>query len=105
MRVEKGTVGVWNGTLIRLFRVQAVEEGGPTLSSPRGAVDAVGSNIVSRIGGLSLRSGGAGATGTGGDRERDGGAGGGGGGNGSVREARTGTGTPGTPLGGRSAVI
>ncbi len=33
---------------------------GPTLSSPRGAVDAVGSNIVNRIGNLNLRSVGAG---------------------------------------------
>jgi hypothetical protein len=32
-----------------------VAPSGPTLSSPRGAVDAVGSNIVSRIGNLNLR--------------------------------------------------
>ncbi|SPN97595.1 related to proteins containing regions of low-complexity [Cephalotrichum gorgonifer] len=51
----KGTVGVWNGTGIRLFRVQEAARAGPSLSSPRGAVDAVGSNIVERIGGLNLR--------------------------------------------------
>lgn len=55
MQVAKGTVGVWNGTAIKLFRVEAVAANGPTLSSPRGAVDAVGSNIVSRIGAINLR--------------------------------------------------
>lgn len=55
MQVAKGTVGVWNGTAIRLFRVQETQAEGPTLTSPRGAVDAVGSNIVSRIGNINLR--------------------------------------------------
>ncbi|KAK0122879.1 hypothetical protein ONS96_009905 [Cadophora gregata f. sp. sojae] len=55
MQVQKGTVGVWNGTAIKLFRVETVAPSGPTLSSPRGAVDAVGSNIVSRIGSINLR--------------------------------------------------
>jgi hypothetical protein len=55
MQVAKGTVGVWNGTAIKLFRVETVAAVGPTLSSPRGAVDAVGSNIVSRIGSINLR--------------------------------------------------
>jgi hypothetical protein len=64
MQVAKGTVGVWNGTAIKLFRVEAIAANGPTLSSPRGAVDAVGSNIVSRIGNINLRGvGGAGASG------------------------------------------
>jgi len=58
MQVAKGTVGVWNGTAIKLFRVQEVAALGPTLSSPRGAVDAVGSNIVSRIGSINLRGSG-----------------------------------------------
>ena len=62
MQVQKGTVGVWNGTAIKLFRVEAVAPSGPTLSSPRGAVDAVGSNIVSRIGNLNLRGVGGGGT-------------------------------------------
>ena len=61
MQVAKGTVGVWNGTGIKLFRVETVAPSGPTLSSPRGAVDAVGSNIVSRIGNLNLRGVGGGA--------------------------------------------
>jgi hypothetical protein len=61
MQVQKGTVGVWNGTAIKLFRVETVAPSGPTLSSPRGAVDAVGSNIVSRIGNLNLRGVGGGS--------------------------------------------
>ena len=56
MQVAKGTVvGVWNGTAIKLFRVQETAAQGPSLTSPRGAVDAVGSNIVSRIGQMNLR--------------------------------------------------
>ncbi|KAL1903188.1 hypothetical protein Sste5346_000473 [Sporothrix stenoceras] len=56
MQVAKGTVvGVWNSTAIKLFRVQEAAAQGPSLTSPRGAVDAVGSNIVSRIGQINLR--------------------------------------------------
>ncbi|WEW56071.1 hypothetical protein PRK78_001506 [Emydomyces testavorans] len=51
-----GTVGVWNGTAIKLFRVQEAIAQGPTLLAPKGAVDAVGSSIVQRIGNLNLRS-------------------------------------------------
>jgi hypothetical protein len=69
MQVAKGTVGVWNGTAIKLFRVEAAAANGPTLSSPRGAVDAVGSNIVSRIGSINLR-------GVGGDAQVQSGGGG-----------------------------
>lgn len=50
-----GTVGVWNGTGIKLFKVQEAAAQGPTLLAPKGAVDAVGSNLVQRIGNLSLR--------------------------------------------------
>ncbi len=53
----KGTMGVWNTTAIKLFRVQETAPQGPSLTSPRGAVDAVGSNIVSRIGAINLRGG------------------------------------------------
>lgn len=49
--------------MIKLFKVQEVAASGPTLSSPRGAVDAVGSNIVNRIGNMNLR--GVARTGTG----------------------------------------
>jgi hypothetical protein len=48
-------VGVWNGTLVKLFQVAT--EGrreGPSLSAPRGAVDAVGSRLVQGVQGLSL---------------------------------------------------
>ncbi|GFP55542.1 protein HID1 [Trichoderma asperellum] len=57
MQIAKGTMGIWNGTSIKLFRVQETAVAGPTLTSPRGAVDAVGSNIVSRIGQINLRGG------------------------------------------------
>ncbi|KAF2497069.1 hypothetical protein BU16DRAFT_538188 [Lophium mytilinum] len=55
MLVAKGTAGVWNGTAIRLFKVQEAAAQTPTLLAPRGAVDAVGSNLVQRIGSLNLR--------------------------------------------------
>lgn len=55
MQVSKGTIGIWNATSIKLFRVQETAPQGPSLTSPRGAVDAVGSNIVSRIGSINLR--------------------------------------------------
>ncbi|EGX94961.1 High-temperature-induced dauer-formation protein-like protein [Cordyceps militaris CM01] len=63
MQIAKGTSGIWTGTGVKLFRIQETAPTGPTLSSPRGAVDAVGSNIVSRIGQINLR-GGAGSTGS-----------------------------------------
>ncbi|KAM5453585.1 hypothetical protein MaudCBS49596_002788 [Microsporum audouinii] len=49
-----GTVGVWNGTSIKLFRVQETAAQGPTLLAPKGAVDAVGSSLVQRIGSLNI---------------------------------------------------
>ncbi|KAH6686380.1 high-temperature-induced dauer-formation protein-domain-containing protein [Plectosphaerella plurivora] len=55
IQLARGTAGVWNGTAIKLFRVQETAAAGPTLTSPRGAVDAVGSNIVSRIGAMNIR--------------------------------------------------
>jgi hypothetical protein len=54
MLVSKGTAGMWTGTLIKLFRVQEVAAQSPSLLAPRGAVDAVGSRIVSGIGSLGL---------------------------------------------------
>ncbi|KAK3196073.1 hypothetical protein K4F52_000941 [Lecanicillium sp. MT-2017a] len=62
MQIAKGSLGIWNGTAIKLFRIQETSPAGPTLSSPRGAVDAVGSNIVSRIGQINLRGGSAAAS-------------------------------------------
>jgi hypothetical protein len=55
MLVSKGTAGVWNNTSIRLFKVQEAAAQTPSLLAPRGAVDAVGSNLVQRIGSLNLR--------------------------------------------------
>lgn len=63
MVVGRGTVGVWNGTNIRLFRVENQTRQGPSLLQPRGAIDAVGSGIVQRIGSLGL--GGQGQNGNG----------------------------------------
>lgn len=57
MAAQKGTTGIWNSTAIRLFRVEKEAARGPSLMKPMGAVDAVGSNIVQRIGSLSLRGG------------------------------------------------
>lgn len=51
----KGATGVWKGTHIKLFRVQEAAMQGPSLMAPRGAVDAVGNNLVQRIGSLNLR--------------------------------------------------
>jgi hypothetical protein len=97
MQVQKGTVGVWNGSNIKLFRVENVAAQGPTLSSPRGAVDAVGSNIVSRIGSINLRGVGGGNNG---EQQQ------GGGGGGQAQEGRASTGTgSGTGPGVRSAVV
>lgn len=48
--MSKGTAGVWNGTIIKLFRVQETAVQTPSLLAPRGAVDAVGSNLANRIG-------------------------------------------------------
>ncbi|KAG5983219.1 hypothetical protein E4U55_000508 [Claviceps digitariae] len=62
MHMAKGTMGIWTGTSIKLFRVQETAAAGPTLTSPRGAVDAFGSNIVSRFGQINFRSGQAPAT-------------------------------------------
>jgi len=83
MLVAKGTAGVWNGTAIRLFKVQEAAAQTPTLLAPRGAVDAVGSNLVQRIGSLNLR----GAATQGAPRgAASGAAGGGNGGAGAVRD-------------------
>ncbi|KAI9149329.1 Ubp5-interacting protein [Paramyrothecium foliicola] len=54
MQIAKGAMNIWMGTAIKLFRVQETAPEGPTLTSPRGAVDAVGSNLVSRIGQINL---------------------------------------------------
>lgn len=55
MQISRGALGIWSGTAVRLFRVQEAAPSAPSLTSPRGAVDAVGSNIVSRIGQINIR--------------------------------------------------
>ena len=87
MLVAKGTAGVWNGTSIRLFKVQEMAAQTPSLMAPRGAVDAVGSNLVQRIGSLNLRGAANQVGGRGGQTGGTGGTGGNtGSGNGSVRD-------------------
>ena len=57
MTVMKGAPGTWRGTHIKLFRVQEMPEAGPSLMQPQGAVDAVGSSLVKKIGSLGLGQG------------------------------------------------
>lgn len=50
-----GPIGIWNGTNVKLFAVHT--EGrreGPSLSQPRGAVDAVGTKLMDGVKGLNL---------------------------------------------------
>ncbi|KIX09229.1 uncharacterized protein Z518_00308 [Rhinocladiella mackenziei CBS 650.93] len=50
-----GPAGVWNGTNVKLFQVTTEgKREGPSLSQPRGAVDAVGSRLVQGVQGLNL---------------------------------------------------
>ncbi|KAK9480863.1 high-temperature-induced dauer-formation protein-domain-containing protein [Lipomyces japonicus] len=46
-----GGGGMWRGTSIALFKVQETKAQGPSLLSPRGAVDAVAKSVLDRIGG------------------------------------------------------
>lgn len=75
MVVSKGTVGVWNGTSVRLFRVERDAASGPSLMKPMGAVDAVGSRLVSGVkslgSGTAIRTGGNPNPGSGRGRVRD----------------------------------
>jgi hypothetical protein len=57
MLESKGTAGVWSATNIKLFKVQGTAAKSPSLLAPRGAVDAVGSNLVQRIGNINMRGG------------------------------------------------
>jgi len=50
-----GPIGVWNGTHVKLFQVSTEgKREGPSLSAPRGAVDAVGTRLVDGVRGLNL---------------------------------------------------
>ena len=80
MVVQKGTVGIWNGTSVRLFRVERDTATGPSLMKPMGAVDAVGSRLVSGVknlgSGTAARMGGTGGGGDGiGNQRANGGRG------------------------------
>lgn len=55
--MTKGTVGVWNGTAVKLFRVQETAPEGPSLLAPRGGVDAIGTNLIERLGNVGLGRG------------------------------------------------
>ncbi|RPB03533.1 hypothetical protein L873DRAFT_1826195 [Choiromyces venosus 120613-1] len=72
--VSKGTVGVWNGTAVKLFKVQETAPEGPSLLAPRGGVDAIGTNLIERLGSVSLGRGqpqrNSSDSGNGGNRER-----------------------------------
>jgi len=65
MVVQKGTVGVWNGTAVRLFKVETAAFSGPSLMKPMGAVDAVESRLVSGVASLGVGSRGSGDGGEG----------------------------------------
>lgn len=45
-------VGVWNGTNIKLFRLQETAPKGPSLLRPKGAVDAMAESMIQKIGQL-----------------------------------------------------
>lgn len=67
MDAAKGAPSVWKGTQVKLFRVQETLAQGPSLMSPRGAVDAVGRNLVERVGSLNLGGNGSAPVGRGGN--------------------------------------
>ncbi|CAN6603905.1 hypothetical protein TRVA0_002S03356 [Trichomonascus vanleenenianus] len=50
------SVGVWNGTAIKLFRLQETAPTGPSLLRPKGAVDALADTMIERFGRLARRS-------------------------------------------------
>ncbi|KAI7562949.1 hypothetical protein KC317_g8067, partial [Hortaea werneckii] len=52
---NKGINGIWTGTNIKLFSIVASAHGTVSLSSPKGAVDAVGDSIARRISSLSFK--------------------------------------------------
>ena len=50
MVVQKGTVGVWNGTAVRLFKVETVAASGPSLMKVRASRHAFVSNLYLSVG-------------------------------------------------------
>ncbi|KAG8628591.1 hypothetical protein KVT40_004464 [Elsinoe batatas] len=55
-RVSGTGTGIWAGTDIKLFRIKAGHIQGPSLWSPKGAVDAVGESLVAGVKDLTLRA-------------------------------------------------
>ena len=55
-RVSGQGVGIWAGTEVKLFRIKAGHIQGPSLWSPKGAVDAVGESIVAGVMDLTKRA-------------------------------------------------
>lgn len=53
------SVGVWNGTHVRLFRLQETRPTGPSLMHPVGAVDAVAESVLHRFEQFRVGSGGS----------------------------------------------
>ncbi len=49
MVVQKGTVGVWNGTAVRLFKVETVAATGPSLMKVRASRFNFHSSYLARI--------------------------------------------------------
>lgn len=47
-------MGVWNGTAVKLFKVQETAPEGPSLLAPRGGVDAIGTNLIERLGNVTV---------------------------------------------------
>ena len=54
---------MWNGTAVKLFRVQETAREGPSLLAPRGGVDAIGSSLIGRLGDVAIAAVGRGAAG------------------------------------------
>ena len=51
---NKGINGIWTGTSIKLFNIVASTGGSVSLRSPKGAIDAVGASLASRISSIAL---------------------------------------------------
>lgn len=48
--------GIWVGTNVQLFKIKAGQVHGPSLRSPKGAVDAVGESLVAGVMDLTMRA-------------------------------------------------
>ncbi|GAM84062.1 hypothetical protein ANO11243_020530 [Dothideomycetidae sp. 11243] len=55
-RLSGTGAGIWVGTEIKLFRIKSGQVQGPSLWSPKGAVDAVGESLVAGVRDLTMRA-------------------------------------------------